>query len=97
ESTLIVGADIAKHNHVARAQDFRGIELGKPLTFCNSAEGLRSLVSWIESLMQTHDKLEVLFGFEPTGHYWMPLAQFLRKRKIKVVLVNPLHVKRSKE
>jgi transposase len=97
ESTLIVGADIAKHNHVARAQDFRGIELGKPLTFSNSAEGLQCLVNWIESLMQTHDKCQVLFGIEPTGHYWMPLAQFLRNRKIKIVLVNPLHVKRSKE
>lgn len=97
ESTLIVGADIAKQNHVARAQDFRGIELGKPLTFCNSAEGLQRLVNWIDSLMQAHDKHQVLFGIEPTGHYWMPLAQFLRNRKIKVVLVNPLHVKRSKE
>ena len=97
DSTLIVGADIAKHNHVARAQDFRGIELGKPLTFGNSAQGMQHLVNWMESLMQTHDKHQVLFGIEPTGHYWMPLAQFLRRRKIKVVLVNPLHVKRSKE
>ena len=24
--TLIVGVDIAKHNHVERAQDFRGLE-----------------------------------------------------------------------
>lgn len=97
ESTLIVGADIAKHNHVARAQDFRGIELGKPLTFCNSAEGLQRLITWIESLMRAHGKCQVIFGIEPTGHYWMPLAQFLRKRKVSVVLVNPLHVKRSKE
>ena len=66
ESTLLVGADIAKHNHVARAQDFRGIELGKALTFGNSAEGLQRLVSWIESLMQKHDKRQVLFGIEPT-------------------------------
>ena len=97
ESTLIVGADIAKHNHVARAQDFRGIELGKPLTFCNTSGGFQRLLSWIESLMQAHDKHQVLFAIEPTGHYWMPLAQFLRKMKIKVVLVNPFHVKRSKE
>lgn len=26
--TLIIGIDIAKHHHVARAQDYRGIELG---------------------------------------------------------------------
>jgi transposase len=34
---------------------------------------------------------------EPTGHYWMLLAQFLRKQGIQVVLVNPMHVKKSKE
>ena len=33
--TLIVEVDIAKHNHVARAQDFRGLELGKTCFFEN--------------------------------------------------------------
>ncbi len=31
DKTLVVGADIAKETHVARAIDFRGIELGKGL------------------------------------------------------------------
>ena len=97
ESTLIIGADIAKFNHVARAQDFRGIEFGKALTFQNTRNGLNGLVYWIHTLMKEHQKSEVLFGIEPTGHYWMPLAEFLRKYGIKVVLVNPLHVKKSKE
>jgi transposase len=34
---------------------------------------------------------------EPTGHYWFALAQYLRDHDLKVVLVNPFHVKRSKE
>jgi transposase len=34
---------------------------------------------------------------EPTGHYWFDLAKFLEDNGIKPVLVNPLHVKRSKE
>ncbi|WP_276913768.1 IS110 family transposase [Aneurinibacillus aneurinilyticus] len=97
ESTLIVGADIAKHTHVARAQDLRGIELGKPVKFSNTSAGLQRLASWMESLMESYKKHQVLFGIEPTGHYWMPLAQFLRRRGIKVVLVNPHHVKKSKE
>ncbi|SFE49033.1 hypothetical protein SAMN05216238_11921, partial [Lentibacillus persicus] len=33
EETLIVGIDIAKKKHVARAQDDRGIDLGKRLVF----------------------------------------------------------------
>ena len=34
---------------------------------------------------------------EPTGHYWFDFAKFLQDNGIKPVLVNPLHVKRSKE
>ena len=40
EQTLVVGADIAKETHVARAIDFRGIELGKDCVFHNDREGL---------------------------------------------------------
>jgi len=29
--TLIIGVDIAKYKHVARAQDFKGIEFSAPL------------------------------------------------------------------
>jgi hypothetical protein len=43
ESTLIIGADIAKQKHIARAQDFRGIEFGRALTFDNSRDGFIKL------------------------------------------------------
>jgi transposase len=38
-STLVVGIDVAKETHYARAFDFRGIELFKLLKFSNTAEG----------------------------------------------------------
>lgn len=44
DETLIVGIDIAKNKHVARAQDFRGIQFGRPLTFKNSFEGFQTLM-----------------------------------------------------
>ncbi len=34
---------------------------------------------------------------EPSGHYWKPLAAYLRAAGIKVVTVNPHHVKKAKE
>ena len=34
---------------------------------------------------------------EPTGHYWKPLANYLMKQDITVVLVNPYHTKKAKE
>jgi transposase len=50
EFTLVVGADIAKHKHYARAVDFRGIELGKPLVFTNLREAFQGLLQWIYSV-----------------------------------------------
>ncbi len=94
-STLVVGADIAKKVHVARASDVRGVELGKPLTFDNSRRGFEKLLLWIQSLLIEHSFNNVVFGVEPTGHYWMNLAQFLRHQGIQVVLVNPMHVKKN--
>jgi len=97
DTTLIVGIDIAKHRHVARAVDYRGIEFGRALTFKNSYTGFNHLVTWIKMLTQEHCKQEVICGLEPTGQYSRPLVSFLVKRGVKVVVVNPLHVNRSKE
>ena len=65
--TLVVGADIAKKVHVARACDVRGVELGKPLTFDNTRHGFVRLITWIQSLMVDHSCNNVVFGVEPTG------------------------------
>jgi transposase len=97
DSTLVIGADIAKKVHVARACDVRGVELGSPITFKNGRYGFGQLRTWIRSLMLHHSCDNVVLGVEPTGHYWMNLAQFLRHEGIQVVLVNPLHVKKTKE
>ena len=40
---------------------------------------------------------KVIVGMEPTGHYWLNLAHFLKEKSIKFVVVNPMHVKKSKE
>lgn len=97
EKTLVIGADIAKKVHVARAVDFRGIELGKDCVFHNNQEGLTKLATWMKELGQIHEKTDILFGLEPTGHYWFPLAAFLKEQGIQVVIVNPHHVNTTKE
>jgi transposase len=97
EQTLVIGTDVAKETHVARAIDYRGMELGKDLVFKNDAKGLVNLVTWMKELGQRHAKIDVIFGIEPTGHYWFPLAEFLQHKGIKVVVVNPHHVNRTKE
>lgn len=97
ESTIVVGVDIASETHYARAFDWRGIELGKVFSFENCEEGFSTLLRWISELKEENGKKEVLMGAEPTGHYWFGLATYLKGHDIKTVLVNPFHVKRSKE
>jgi transposase len=45
-STLVIGIDVAKDKHVARAQDDRGLEFGKRLIFENRIHGFELLLEW---------------------------------------------------
>ncbi|MEW9674480.1 IS110 family transposase [Ammoniphilus sp. 3BR4] len=95
--TLIIGVDIAKFKHVARAQDYRGLEFGRPYTFENTSSGFEGFLAWIQLLTQQYGMEKTIIGVEPTGHYWLNLAHFLKEQGIKLVVVNPMHVKKSKE
>jgi transposase len=97
EQILIVGVDIAKEKHVARAQDYRGIQYGKALYFENSLEGFERFKCWLKELATQKNKSDWIIGMEPTGHYWLPFAYWLMDNQYKVVVVNPAHVKKSKE
>lgn len=97
EKTLVVGIDIAKEVHFARTFNFRRIELGKVVSFKNSLEGFNFLNQWIREVMSKHNLDNVIIGFEPTGHYWFNFAEYCRNNDLKYVMVNPFHVKRSKE
>jgi len=96
-STLIIGVDIAKDKHVARAQDDRGYEFGKRLIFENRIHGFQKLLDWVTKHQEENQKTHVIFGVEPTGHFWMSLAYYLTAKGYDFVLVNPMHVKKSKE
>jgi transposase len=95
--TLIIGVDIAKYKHVARAQDFRGHEFRKAYHFENTNSDFNHFLGWIQQLMTEHGMEKVIVGMEPTGHYWLNLAHFLKDQRITFVVVNPMHVKKSKE
>lgn len=95
--TLVVGIDIGKETHYARAFDNRGIELAKLLRFSNTAQGYESLESWMQNIMQQKQKTETMVGFEPTGHYWFTLGDFLQRKGHALGIVNPFHVKCTRE
>lgn len=95
--TLVIGVDIAKETHYARAFDYRGIEFEKVFRFSNTFDGFVQFNSWMQEIMNQQQKQSCIVGLEPTGHYWFGLAHFLQESQVKLVLVNPFHVKRSKE
>ena len=95
--TLVVGVDIGKEVHYARAFDYRGIELAKLLRFSNTAQGYKALDEWMLKIMEQKEKTEAIVGFEPTGHYWFTLGDHLQSEGHRLAIVNPFHVKCSRE
>ena len=98
ESTLVIGVDIGSETNFARAFDWRGMEVTKRVfRFNNDLEGFTALYDWMDELQQKTAKTHAIVGCEPTGHYWFPLARNLKGQDIKLVIVNPYHVKQIKE
>jgi len=97
EQTLIIGVDIASITNYARAFNWRGIEVGKVFKFTNTEDGFKTFRDWANTVMLAHNLTKLIVAAKPTGHYWFALADDLKKAEIKLVLVNPYHVKRSKE
>ena len=88
EKTIVVGVDIASETHWVRAFDWRGLELGKVLSFANSAEGFAQMKDWVEEIAERTEKGHVMVGIEPTGHYWFTFAAYLKEVGMKLVLVS---------
>ena len=102
-NTIIIGADIAKEFNVARAFDYSGVALSKKeLKFSNYASGYEEFNNWIGKIAETYNKSKVSIGAEPTGHYWLPLYEYILNKpkgdsiSFDFVLLNPHHVKKSK-
>ncbi|HEX3046069.1 MAG TPA: IS110 family transposase [Bacillota bacterium] len=95
--TILIGLDAAKRSHWAQSIHYNGILIGKAFNIKNNREGLESLLVKIELIKQQTGCRRVIVGIESTGHYWKALAWFLMQNGIAVVLVNPHHVKKSKE
>ena len=98
EKTLVVGIDVGSQVHYARAFDWRNYEYSrKAFVFSNDEEGFMAFKNWMGELAEKYHKEEIIPGMEPTGHYWFNLGVFLQNNGMRVVHVNPHHVKKSKE
>lgn len=96
--TLVVGIDIGSDFNYARCFDWRGIELTKKaFCFSNTLQGYQNYHEWVMNIAQRSDKSKIMVGCEPTGHYWFTFAKYLKENDMKLVFVNPYHVKQCKE
>ena len=58
----------------------------------------QDLIVGVDIAKETHVSRAIdLRGIEPTGHYWFAMAEYLLKVGVKLVIVNPHHVNKSKE
>lgn len=83
-----VGIYIAKHTHVCASKFEDGQIHGKTFAFTNDDEGFRSLLSRFEELEATPESTLVVM--ESTGHYWIPLWEFLDAHGFEIAVVNPV-------
>ena len=97
DKTLVVGVDIAKKVHFARAFDWRGIEVDKTISFKANSRGFGEFMEWARKTAEKNRKNKIVVGIEPTGHYWFTFAQAVIEESVMLVQVNPFHVKNTKE
>ena len=96
--TMVVGVDIGSEVHFARAYDFRGFEFSKKaFRFENTRDGFNAFDTWVTDLMKKNKKTKAFVGMEPTGHYWYGFGCHLQNMGVEFGMVNPYHVKRSRE
>jgi transposase len=97
EKVLIATVDGGKDIHYGYYRYSDGTDV-KPFKFWNNGRGFCEFWNRISSATKAEGLEEIIVGFESTGSYMEPLAQFLKSKKgVLLVQVNPMHTKRVKE
>lgn len=95
-NVLIVGVDASKSKHDGAIRLPDGVVL-KTFAFTNDMSGFEKLAQEVEQCCERYNLNGAILGIEPTGHYWEALAYWWADQSGTVVLVNPMHTKKSKE
>lgn len=96
EKTLIVALDIGKKVHYGYFRTPKSKDI-KPFPFYNTGKSFKKFWEKLRAFKEKHMLDEVVVGFESTGPYAEPISNYLRKKSVKLVQVNPMHTKRIKE
>jgi len=96
EKTLIVALDIGKKVHYGYFRTPKNQDV-KPFPFYNTGQSFKKFWKKLCRFKEEHMLDEVVIGFESTGPYAEPISNYLRKKPVNLVQVNPMHTKRIKE
>jgi transposase len=96
EKTLIVALDIGKKIHYGYFRTPKNQDI-KPFSFYNTGQSFNKFWEKLCRFKDKHMLDTVVVGFESTGPYAEPISNYLRKKPVNLVQVNPMHTKRIKE
>lgn len=94
--TLVVALDIGKKVHYGYFRTPNNKDI-KPFAFYNTVKSFDTFWDKLGKFKEKHILDEVIVGFESTGPYAEPICNYLRKKSVRLVQVNPFHTKRIKE
>ena len=96
DKTVIATLDIGKNIQYGYFRAPNGNDV-KPFAFYNSKKSYNEFWQKLCQFKNKEGLEEIVIGFESTGPYAEPLFNFLRKKPVTLVQVNPVHTKRVKE
>lgn len=96
KKTLIVTLDIGKNVHYGYFRTPKNKDI-KPFPIYNTGQSFKKFWGKLCRFKEEHMLDEVVIGFESTGPYAEPITNYLRKKPVNLVQVNPMHTKRIKE
>lgn len=96
DKTLLVALDIGKTTHYGYFRTPKNQEV-KPFKVYNNGQSFKKFWEKICRFKKEQKLDEVVVGFESTGAYAEPISNYLRKKPVILVQVNPMHTKRIKE
>lgn len=96
KKTLIVTVDIGKKVHYGYFRTPKNKDI-KPFRIYNTGQSFKNFWKKLCRFKEEHMLDEVVIGFESTGPYAEPITNYLRKKPVNLVQVNPMHTKRVKE
>jgi transposase len=97
KNKTVVAIDPASSKHQVEILSPEAIPMTRSFKIFNAGEGFKKLLRKLEGIKKEFPSTEFIFAIEPSGHYWIPLLFFFKKRGYEFVLVPGLFVKRSRE